>query len=204
MPANHIGHNHFDSAVGQPITVQVSLLQNFPRVLGATKADVISCSPWGFGAGLILGFSICAGETRCDLNEAFSGALHLLTKIGESSPQSKLYSETLKSFADSISLYQRLTFHKARRSAEQYVEQVFVIDLDEEVSWPPVGAPDLASLLPTGWDSLLPMSDLVGNEDPGFTLPTDLDEHMLDLEGWGDLGTQFSDNFAIDLGAGLL
>ncbi|KAH7362804.1 hypothetical protein B0T11DRAFT_281440 [Plectosphaerella cucumerina] len=158
---------------------------------------------WGFGAALILGFSICAGETRTDLNETFTGVLQLLTKIGEASPQSKMYSETLRTFAESISIYQRLAAHKSRRLAEQLLEQVLVIDLDREPLWSSGLASDLPAPLPS-WDYSMAGRDFPMMEYTGLPIPMNMDDVAMQIEEWEGLGLQFSDNFTVDFGTGIV
>ncbi|KAF2712810.1 hypothetical protein K504DRAFT_427436 [Pleomassaria siparia CBS 279.74] len=169
---------------------------------------------WTFGAGLILGYSIFAGEPRYKFQEAFSGVCEMLKKICDASPQSRQYSETLSTFADTISAYRRQTSHKACRMVDQYVDQILVIDVDQELS----NQGDIAPA-PHNYTSSASASassgasrgegglgDSIASEDPSLLSLGQVDDNWFAQQSWDDEQTwegvsmQFLDNFAIDNG----
>lgn len=98
---------------------------------------------------------------------------------------------------ESINLYKRLYARKTRTLADQYVEQILVIDINQGTSGLPLQVQGEQLMLP-GLE--YPISHQIENE-MGDTM---LNDHFFDHEGWDDLGFQFSDNFALDFGASLL
>ncbi|OQD96137.1 hypothetical protein PENSOL_c017G00074 [Penicillium solitum] len=154
---------------------------------------------WAFGSGLVLGFSIFAGESQDDLRGAFSGVVNLLETAGVVSPQSRVYSKTLYELEETINLYQRLASRKARSVADQYVDEILVIDTGQDMS--------MSSMQGSGPQCFSPRqgADLnTSMEMANHMVRTEMDADLFVHGGWEDLGYQFSDNFALDFGVALL
>ncbi|KAF9883889.1 hypothetical protein FE257_002683 [Aspergillus nanangensis] len=152
---------------------------------------------WAFGAGLVLGFAIFAGESQDDLRGAFSGVIQLLDAAAAISPQSRLFSRTLQELDETINLYNRLYSRKARCLADQYVEQLLVIDINPGTSGAP--APELGEpVLLSG------LEHTMAHHAPCTIGDVKLDDQVFDLQEWEDLGFHFSDDFGLDFGEGLL
>lgn len=150
---------------------------------------------WAFGSGLVLGFSIFAGESQDDLRGAFSGVVNLLETAGVVSSQSRVYSKTLYELEETINLYQRLASRKARSVADQYVDEILVIDTGQDMS--------MSSMQGSGPQCFSPRqgADLdTSMEMANHMVQTEMDADLFVHGGWEDLGYQFSDNFALDFG----
>ncbi|KAJ4375336.1 hypothetical protein N0V83_002422 [Neocucurbitaria cava] len=165
---------------------------------------------WTFGAGLILGYSIFAGEPSYEFQEAFSGVCEMLRKIGEANPQSKPYNETLSAFADTISAYRRKTSHKSRRMVDQYIDQILVIGVDQEASShgdSTVAAHNTASV--SRAEHGLGSCSLT-SEDPTLVDLGHVDQNWFaqqtwdDEEIWENVSMQFLDSFTIDYNARIM
>lgn len=153
---------------------------------------------WAFGSGLVLGFSIFAGESQDDLRGAFTGVINLLETAAAASPQSRVYSKTLYELEETINLYQHLASRKARCVADQYVDEILVIDTGQDMS--------MSSMQGSGPQFFSPRqgADLNTNmEMSNHMVQTEMDAELF-VGGWEDLGYQFSDNFALDFGVALL
>ncbi|CRL25913.1 Fungal transcriptional regulatory protein, N-terminal [Penicillium camemberti] len=153
---------------------------------------------WAFGSGLVLGFSIFAGESQDDLRGAFTGVINLLETAGAASPQSRVYSKTLYELEETINLYQHLASRKARCVADQYVDEILIIDTGQDMS--------MSSMQGSGPQFFSPRqgADLNTNmEMSNHMVQTEMDAELF-VGGWEDLGYQFSDNFALDFGVALL
>ncbi|KAJ5831946.1 hypothetical protein N7474_000257 [Penicillium riverlandense] len=158
---------------------------------------------WAFGAGLILGLSLFVAESSSKFQEPFTGILDVLNKIGEASPQSKLYGETLSTFMDTIHVYRRQLSHHPHRTVDQYIDQILVIDVEPHQSGRQ-SMPSNQHFMNSPWDT-----------DAGFTMALDsgdltlvgqsgLDDYWSTQQPWDDVAMQFSDNFGIDFGAQFL
>ncbi|KAJ5585764.1 hypothetical protein N7450_005551 [Penicillium hetheringtonii] len=87
-----------------------------------------TCRAWIFGAGLILGFALLAGEPRRDIESLFESTLLLLDDIGQASPQARLYHQILTSFCDAVAKYRSRVVGELYRTVQDYMDQVLTID----------------------------------------------------------------------------
>ena len=141
-----------------------------------------------------------AGETRDDVNDAFQGVQRLLGLSEESKPQSQLYTETLKAFAETIGIYQRLFSLNLSRPADQFVQQVLSIETGSKAQAPPPPA-DVFSQHPVS--SSLGVSgqpcDITLVESLGGTMSqTEMHELPLGYHDWNDFSVPFSGEFGIN------
>ncbi|KAB8215088.1 hypothetical protein BDV33DRAFT_227853 [Aspergillus novoparasiticus] len=83
---------------------------------------------WIFGAGLILGFALLAGEPRRDIESLFESTLLLLDDIGQASPQARLYHQILTSLYDAVAKYRSRVVGELYRTVQDYMDQVLTID----------------------------------------------------------------------------
>ncbi|GFN11786.1 fungal specific transcription factor domain-containing protein [Aspergillus tubingensis] len=83
---------------------------------------------WIFGAGLILGFSMFAGEPRRDIESLFNSTLHLLDDIGRTSPQARLYHQILTSLNDAVTKFRNRVAGEVYRTVQDYMDQILMID----------------------------------------------------------------------------
>ncbi|KAJ5580013.1 uncharacterized protein N7459_005998 [Penicillium hispanicum] len=158
---------------------------------------------WTFGAGLILGLSLFASESGTDIQESFKGILEMLNKIGEASPQSRLYSETLGAFMDTISAYRRQSTHKSRHAVDQYIDQILTIDIDPDQSGQETASSSQYSTT-FSWDTDADFHTAFGSVDPTLGGQSGLEDYWSVQQDWDDIAMQFSDNFGIDFGAQML
>ncbi|KAE8320907.1 hypothetical protein BDV39DRAFT_212965 [Aspergillus sergii] len=105
---------------------------------------------WIFGAGLILGFSMFAGEPRRDVERLFDSALLLLDDIGRTSPQAQLYHQILTSFLEAVNKYRNRVAGEVYRTVQDYMDQILTIDvaMPEDSATAPSGRQDVYP----GWD----------------------------------------------------
>ncbi|RAQ51219.1 hypothetical protein AFGD_003555 [Aspergillus flavus] len=105
---------------------------------------------WIFGAGLILGFSMFAGEPRRDVERLFDSALLLLDDIGHTSPQAQLYYQILTSFLEAVNKYRNRVAGEVYRTVQDYMDQILTIDavMPGNPAAPPSGRQDVYP----GWD----------------------------------------------------
>ncbi|KAI7978686.1 hypothetical protein EIK77_010592 [Talaromyces pinophilus] len=83
---------------------------------------------WIFGAGLVLGFSMFAGEPRKDIDDSFKNARHILSGIAPTSPQATLYCDILDSFAEAIQKYHSRVSAEIHDTVQNYMSQILVFD----------------------------------------------------------------------------
>lgn len=110
-----------------------------------------------------------------------------------------MYSKTLYELEETINLYQRLASRKARSVADQYVDEILVIDTGQDMS--------MSSMQGSGPQCFSPRqgADLnTSMEMANHMVRTEMDADLFVHGGWEDLGYQFSDNFALDFGVALL
>ncbi|CAI7629707.1 unnamed protein product [Penicillium glandicola] len=124
---------------------------------------------WIFGAGLVLGFSMFAGEPRRDIENSFDGARSVLDNIGGTSPQARLYHEILTTFSEAVVKYHSRVAGEVHRTVEHYMEKIFVIDNPLDVSRANSHQPNVgSSMANNGWheewdSSSLETMDVTGN-----------------------------------------
>lgn len=128
------------------------------------------------------------------------GVRDVLNKISEVSPQSKLYSETLRAFADTINMYRRQSSHKARHTIDQYIDQILVIEVEQGDSGHTLAA-QAPSVSQTSWGPDLGISDSLSSDDPTLIGLAELDDNWFSQQNWDNVPMQFLDNFSIDYGA---
>ncbi|KAL6408122.1 Zn2/Cys6 DNA-binding protein [Ilyonectria robusta] len=83
---------------------------------------------WILIAGLVLGFAAFVDETANDDTESFRAACDILKKLGQAPPQARHFSSILVSFSEVITQYRQRKANEKRRAAQQYVDQIFIID----------------------------------------------------------------------------
>ncbi|KEY74556.1 hypothetical protein S7711_07159 [Stachybotrys chartarum IBT 7711] len=87
---------------------------------------------WVFGSGLVLGFSMFAGEPRLDIQEAFEGALNVLDEIGTMCPQARAYHGILADFAEAVSKYRQLVALEIRKTVLHYLDPTPFLEISRE------------------------------------------------------------------------
>ncbi|GAT30094.1 hypothetical protein RIB2604_03300660 [Aspergillus luchuensis] len=92
------------------------------------KVSKLAQVAWIFGAGLILGFSMFAGEPRRDIESLFNSTLHLLDDVGRTSPQAQLYHQILTSFNDAVTKFRNRVAGEVYRTVQDYMDQILMID----------------------------------------------------------------------------
>jgi hypothetical protein len=92
---------------------------------------------WLFAAGLLLGFALFAqnGESA-EVEEAFKNAIAVLRMIAVLSPQAGHYTDILTKFSDAIQHHRRQLKDERRRLTNEYVDQIFTIDLNQPQGYP--------------------------------------------------------------------
>ncbi|KAF9893440.1 hypothetical protein FE257_010752 [Aspergillus nanangensis] len=98
------------------------------KVAGLTFGNLCLLKAWIFGAGLVLGFSMFAGEPRRDIETLFDSTLDVLDDIGRTSPQARLYHQILQSFADAVTRYRHRVAGEVRRTVQHYIDQILIVD----------------------------------------------------------------------------
>ncbi|KAK6085228.1 C6 transcription factor [Seiridium cupressi] len=95
---------------------------------GFSFGNLCLMNAWLFGSGLILGFSMFAGEPRKDIEDAFGDTLSILSEMAETSPQAKSYHDILVDFSAAVTKYRHRVAGEVRRAVKHYMEQVLVIE----------------------------------------------------------------------------
>lgn len=92
---------------------------------------------WIFAAGLLLGFALFAqsGENT-ELEEAFKNTILVERMIANLSPQAGLYFDILTKFSEAIERHKRQVKDERRRMTNEYVDQIFTIDLAQPQGYP--------------------------------------------------------------------
>ncbi|KAJ9136596.1 putative C6 transcription factor [Pleurostoma richardsiae] len=189
------------------------------KMAGYAFGNLCLVKAWIFGAGLVLGFSLFAGEPRQDVQDSFDSAHDILRSLAAASPQARLYYDILSNFSDAIARYRRRLSYETRRSVHQYMDQILVVDVDNGGSsssnnnnrsagaagchYPsPGGSRDAeaAGGGPDGNGGLGP-EDLFpgagGSVDEFAQCGGDMD--MLgDFQGWDDIAMQLAGDFAMN------
>ncbi|KAL5341761.1 hypothetical protein BJX70DRAFT_395493 [Aspergillus crustosus] len=98
------------------------------KAAGFMFGNLCLLKAWVFAAGLVLGFSMFAGEPRQDINESFNSACMILAEIASTSPQAQLYHSILTSFAEAVDVYRQRVEDERRRTVQHYMDQILVID----------------------------------------------------------------------------
>jgi hypothetical protein len=145
---------------------------------------------WLFAAGLLLGFSLFAkvGENT-EVEDAFKNAITVLRMLAVLSPQAGHYTDILTKFSDAIHMYKRKIKDERRRMTNEYVDQIFTIDLAQPQGYPSPISGNFESGLGTS-NSLTDVSfppDLLPGNLGGDPSPNDL---SLD---WQPFGMFFED-----------
>ncbi|CAM1506152.1 Fc.00g057930.m01.CDS01 [Cosmosporella sp. VM-42] len=144
---------------------------------------------WIFGSGLVLGFSMFAGEPRKDIQEAFEGARDVLDDIAQISPQAKIYHSTLTDLAEAVGKYRQRVAAEIRKTVQHYLDPIPFLKVvaQGEVQQHP------SSPFPLGDVTLvLGASDMPDLDDQG-NLTMDVDLQI----NWADLDLHLVDNSLI-------
>ncbi|KAL4783702.1 hypothetical protein BJX76DRAFT_357726 [Aspergillus varians] len=99
------------------------------KASGFTFGNLCFLKAWIFGAGLVLGFSMFAGEPRKDIEESFHGACTTLAEIARTSPQAQLYHEILLSFSEAVAKYRQRVAEELNQAVQGYMDRILTIDV---------------------------------------------------------------------------
>ncbi|KIX03820.1 uncharacterized protein Z518_07373 [Rhinocladiella mackenziei CBS 650.93] len=99
------------------------------RVSNYNFGNMCLLNAWIFGAGLVLGFSMFAGEPRKDIGNSFEGAREVLDCIAATNQQARLYHEILTSFSEAVKRYHRRVSSEVRRAVHHYIDQILVVNV---------------------------------------------------------------------------
>lgn len=142
-------------------------------------------------------------ESSSNFQEAFTGILDVLNKIGEASPQSKPYGEVLSALMDTIRVYRRQSSYKAHRTADQYIDEILIIDADPNQSGRQP-APTNKSFMNSPGEADDTFNVNISAGELSFVEQSDLDDCWTMQQSWDEVAMQFSDNFGTDFGNQLL
>ncbi|KAF7548329.1 hypothetical protein G7046_g8709 [Stylonectria norvegica] len=100
------------------------MIRSLQKVKGSqfSFSNLCLLKAWVFGSGLVLGFSMFAGEPRQDIQEAFEGAREILENIAQISPQAKLYHSILTDLAEAVAKYRYRVASEIRKTVEHYLD----------------------------------------------------------------------------------
>ncbi|KAH8698967.1 hypothetical protein BGW36DRAFT_293888 [Talaromyces proteolyticus] len=177
-----------------------------------TFGNLCLLKAWIFGAGLVLGFSMFAGEPRKDIETCFENARNILASIATTSPQARLYHDILTSFAEAVTRHRRRVAGEVRRTVQHYMDQILVVEQNPLDSYH-------ETQLNNNWDSngqppQFPAANLIENADSNTSgVPDPISDStkgahtLLQLAGsfendeygdWNDVDMQFADGFIPD------
>jgi hypothetical protein len=187
-----------DKTLAQVCTASAIYMGQLCRVLAGMRAhddrhplSLLSLfKAWTFSSGLIIGFSMLADEARPDLNDAFQGILVALDAGSDSNPQSRLYAETLRAFADTISTYQRMSFQTLPQASESFIEQILSFESGPDAVFDMAMSP---GVLTDHANDSLPLDELHSTSV--------YDISNMDHD-WANLGIQFLEPFDNGFGVG--
>lgn len=92
---------------------------------------------WLFAAGLLLGFALFAQSgDNAEVEEAFKNAIAVLRMIAALSPQAGHYTDILTKLSEAVQRYKRQLQDERRRLTNDYVDQIFSIDLAQPPGYP--------------------------------------------------------------------
>ncbi|OKL55458.1 hypothetical protein UA08_09281 [Talaromyces atroroseus] len=159
---------------------------------------------WVFGAGLVLGFSMFAGEPRKDIEICFENARSVLASIATTSPQAELYHDILTSFSEAVTKYRRRVAGEVRRTVQHYMDQILILEqaslhINHEIQ--PNNSNqqfpgNMADKLETNSSSPPdPISDCTKGAHTLIQMASSLDT---EYDDWEDLDMQFFDGFLPD------
>lgn len=98
------------------------------KITGIFQLTVIFNRAWIFGAGLVLGFSMFAGEPRKDIEGAFADAHDILGDIALASPQAQLYHTMLTDFAEAIIKYRQRVSDETHYTVQHYMDRILTFE----------------------------------------------------------------------------
>ncbi|KPI45037.1 uncharacterized protein AB675_2707 [Cyphellophora attinorum] len=145
---------------------------------------------WTFAAGLLLGFALFAqNEDNAELEDAFKHTVLVEKMIANLSPQAGLYADILTKFSDAIERHRRQIKDERRRMTNEYVDQIFTIDLAQQQGYPSPQSGNVDTQGPAtnnsyGGEVSFPPDMLPGISDPS--------PHDLPLD-WQPFGMFFED-----------
>jgi hypothetical protein len=87
-----------------------------------------------FGSGLVLGFSMFAGEPRTDIQNAFQATVEILGDISKHSQQAQQDHEILMSFSDAIARYRERVLAEVRHTVQHYMERILSVEARRDSS----------------------------------------------------------------------
>ncbi|KAL2825053.1 hypothetical protein BDW59DRAFT_180004 [Aspergillus cavernicola] len=97
------------------------------KTVNFTFGNLCLLKAWIFGAALVLGFSMFAGEPRQDIDDGFNNACTIIAEIAFTSPQAQLYHGILTSFASAIEAYRQRKEDEQQMTVQRYMDRVLVI-----------------------------------------------------------------------------
>ncbi|KAJ5635897.1 uncharacterized protein N7484_009210 [Penicillium longicatenatum] len=153
---------------------------------------------WLFGAGLVLGFSMFAGEPRRDIEDSFQNTCIILADIALTSQQALLYHNILISFAEAVTKYRQRVTDEMHYAVQHYMDRILMIETtnihstDEQIQT--TSNRDVRN----PWENCLAGNfNLHPETDPRTLLqmPSFQDQH----EDWAGADLQFLDYFSPEL-----
>ncbi|KAL2826774.1 hypothetical protein BJY01DRAFT_262219 [Aspergillus pseudoustus] len=147
-----------------------------------TFGNLCLLEAWIFGAGLVLGFSMFAGEPRRDIDDSFGSARTIIADLATSSPQAQLYLNILTTFAEAIAVYRQRVKDERQSIVQHYMGRILVIDDPATTS--------RHNTIPTSGSGVLP-------ENPEWMVNVDgVDIDGADLRTLLEISTGFQDQTA--------
>ncbi|KAL2705083.1 hypothetical protein AAEP93_000333 [Penicillium crustosum] len=98
------------------------------KALNFSFGNLCLLEAWIFGAGLVLGFSMFAGEPRKDIQAAFADAQDILGDIALASPQAQLYYNMLTDFAEAITKYRQRVSDETHYTVQHYMDRILTFE----------------------------------------------------------------------------
>lgn len=161
---------------------------------------------WIFGAGLVLGFSMFAGEPRKDIENTFEGARDILAEIAPTSTQASLYYDILTTFSDAVSQYRKRVVSELRQTVQHYMDQILVITkpLSHTTQNPPGtlcpgSMDDEFSSLVNRSNAFASVPDPVTDSTKGANALLQMADYGSSYTDWVDINDQSIEDFAPEI-----
>ncbi|KAH7035967.1 FMN-dependent dehydrogenase-domain-containing protein [Microdochium trichocladiopsis] len=142
---------------------------------------------WLFGSGLVLGFSMFAGEPRQDIQDAFAACREVLGAMSETCLQARTYLDILASFHEAVRKYHQRVAMQVRDTVHNYMDQVLMVEVPQALN--------RTGPSPLDWEAIMAATN---------DLPADRTDNtaIADFQiQWTDLDLQIVDDYLnLDLG----
>ncbi|KAH8668917.1 hypothetical protein BX600DRAFT_265313 [Xylariales sp. PMI_506] len=175
---------------------------------GFSFGNLCLLKAWLFGSGLILGFSMFAGEPRKDIENAFHSTLSVLDDIAQTSPQGRLYREILVSFSEAVDKYRKRVEREVHRTVQHYMDCILTVESINDVGHhypsPGSGATYVedgtgVSEFPATSSEFGPVQDMLGSKHQGGP-GTATDDAMGEMSpDWNDFMQLDDANLALEM-----